>query len=282
MDKRINCVIQSFGKSQQLRCTITSLLKYSRQHVDKIYLIEEAITPFNDKDCKWVVDCFPDINIEYYKQKTYLNPYTVPCSKVPYELIRYQYAIDKDTNKYIFICHNDVLFTGDIVGNMLREIDNYERNNPNNILAGIGEIGQCHNCPAFDICKGGSNWNNWNPSWEDIYNLKLPHIRTRRDNLHPTIPKLVPECRLNEFACIINREIEINNTDNLFGQFSEDSGVNWFRAMHLKGYKFIDYRKDFHHAYWAGIGGFQTQQKEDLYKQSEENAKQWLHSMKLL
>lgn len=275
MGKRINCVIQSFGKSEQLRCTIASLLKYSKQHIGKIYIIEESVTPFNDKDCKWVLDYFNDIEIEYHKQKYYINPYTVHCSHVPYELIRYQYAIDKDTNKYIFICHNDVLFTGDIIGNMLCEIDNYELNNPNSILAGIGEVGQCHNCPAFNICGGGQHWNDWNPSWKDIHNLKLPHIRTRKDNLHPTVPKLVPECRLNEFACIINREIKVDKKEDLFGQFSEDSGVNWFRAMHLKGYKFKDYRKDFHHAYWANMGGFQVQQKEQVYIDSEQKAKQY-------
>lgn len=271
---KINCVIQSFGKSEQLRCTIASLLKHSKQHVGKIYLIEEAITPFNDKDCSWVPEYF-DIEIDYYKQKSYINPYTVNCTHVPYSLVRHQRAIDIDDNKYIFICHNDVLFTGDIIGDMLQKIENYEKNNPNNILAGIGQIGQCHNCPAFSICGGGEHWNKWNPSWEDIHNLKLPHIRTRKDNLHPRIPKLVPECRLNEFACIINREIKIEDNRNLFGQFSEDSGVNWFRYMYEQGYKFIDYRKNYHHGYWADNAGYPTQLNEDKYKVAEQKAKEY-------
>ena len=276
MDKKVDVIVQSYGKSEQLRCTLESLYTHSSQWIDKIYLIEEKERPFNDKDCKWVTEYFE--NIEYHKPKNYINPYTVPCSNVPYDLIRHQWGIDKSDKKYVFICHNDVLFTGDIIGNMINEIINFENNNPNEILAGIGSIGQCHNCPALDICGGGEKWNKWEPTWEDINNLKLPHIRTRKDNLHKTIPKLMPECRLNEFACIINKEITIEDTNNLFGQFSEDSGVNWFRFMYEKGYKFIDYRKDFHHGYWSpkmGGSGFQTQQNKEAYFEAEEAAKKY-------
>mgnify|MGYP007068820546 CR=1 FL=1 len=42
-----------------------------------------------------------------------------------------------------------------------------------------------------------------------------------------------------------------------------------------KGYKFKDYRKDFIHAYWAKVGGHEVEQKEKLYWESEQIAKEY-------
>lgn len=262
-EKSVDVVIQTFGKPWQLLCTIESLLTHSEKWIDKIYLIEEAKHPFGDN-----IDLIfeYDLPIIHKKNKEWVNIYGIKAEDVPVQNIRHQWGIEQSDKKHVFICHNDVLFTGDVVGEMLEEIGD---------CVGIGEIGQSWNCPAFKLCGGGCNWNNWNPTWEEVRSLPLPHIRTRLDNLDKDVPKLMPECRLNEFYCLIDREACIKEGRPYFGEFTEDSGVAWFRAMYKKGYKFKDYRRNAIHAYWANIGGHEVEQKEKLYWDAEEKAKEY-------
>jgi hypothetical protein len=63
-----------------------------------------------------------------------------------------------------------------------------------------------------------------------------------------------------------------------FGEFYHDSGTEWFRAMHLKGYRFKDYRKGFAHMYWATAAGHVVERDYNLYKSAEENAKYFYES----
>jgi hypothetical protein len=46
--------------------------------------------------------------------------------------------------------------------------------------------------------------------------------------------------------------------------------------MYLKGYKFIDYRKNYTHSFWSELpSGYQTQLNSTLYINSELNAKKY-------
>ena len=55
-----------------------------------------------------------------------------------------------------------------------------------------------------------------------------------------------------------------------------DAGVPWFRSLHLKGYKFVDYRKNFTHSFWSELSsGYQTVQNKNYYVKSEETAKKY-------
>jgi hypothetical protein len=90
-------------------------------------------------------------------------------------------------------------------------------------------------------------------------------------------PKPLPECRMNEWSCLINREIVMKECKplgdvSLFGEYGLDLGTKWFREMYLKGYKFIDYRKNFIHCFWSDSSGYDTQRNIDKYKKSELNA----------
>ena len=262
--EKVDVVIQTYGKQWQLLCTLNSLFKYSEKWIDKVYLIEEFKHPFNDTIDEIFKHNFPII---HKKNNRFVNIYQTKSKNVPVDLIRHQWGIEQSDKKYVFICHNDVLFTEDIIGNMLNEIGT---------CVGIGEIGQCWNCPAKaqGLCSG-EKFYDWNPTFEDLKQLRLPHIRTRLDNLDKDIPKLLPECRLNEFACLIDKEVCIKEGRPYFGEFDDDSGTEWFKSMYKKGYKFKDYRKDFIHAYWANLGGHETEQHEKLYYNAEKIAKQF-------
>lgn len=260
----VDVIIQAYGKPWQTLSTLKSLQKHSGHLIDKIYFQEEAKHPFNDK-VDWILDYFD--NIVHYKPDKFVNIYGLHRDKVPKENVRHQWGIENSDKKYVFVTHNDVLYTGDIIQEMLNEIGD---------CVGIGEIGQCWNCPAKTLCGGGETWNDWNPIYEDITKLKLPHIRTRLADIDKDDPKLMPECRLNEFACLIDREVCIKENRPYFGEFNHDSGTEWFKTMYKKGYKFKDYRhRNYIHAYYANIGGHETEQHEKLYWEAEKNAQEY-------
>lgn len=272
MENKIDVCINVYGKPWQTLCTLKSLIKHSGQHIDKIFFIKEKKQPY-DESIEWICEYFDNIII--YEPESYVflhfNYVNNPNFKV--SDVRYQYGIENSDKKFIFITHNDVLYTDDIIGEMLEKIGT---------SVGIGEIGQCWNCPANTkgLCSG-DKFDSWNPSYTEVISLGLPHVRTNVQNVDEFNPKPLPECRLNEWACLINREISNKETypngdTPPFGSVGLDVGTLWFKSMYLKGYKFIDYRKNYIHSYWSELGnGYQTQLKHDKYILSEENAKQY-------
>jgi hypothetical protein len=272
MNNKVDVCINVFGKPWQTLCTLKTLMKHSGDKIDKIYLIKESNQPY-EEDLDWIFEYFDNLIIHIPKNYIFTKFNTNYLDESDRHTVRYQYGIEKSDKKFIFITHNDVLYTGDIIGDMLDKIGD---------SIGIGEMGQCWNCPAFSegLCSG-SKFYEWNPTIDEVLSLKLPHIRTGLHNIDRNNPKPMPECRLNEWACLINREISNketypNGNTPLFGVYGIDMGDLWFKSLHLKNYKFVDYRKNFIHSYWSELGnGYQTQLKKDLYDKSEENAKKY-------
>lgn len=265
---KVDVIINVYGKPWQTLCTLKSLMTHSGRHIDKIFYIKEK-NLLNNEDTDWILKYFN--NIKKYVPNRYVFRVCDLNHNVESERlqVRYQYGFEKSNKKFVFITHNDVLYTGDIIGDMLSNIGN---------AVGIGQIGQCWNCPAKNVC-GSEKFYEWSPSYDDILNMKLPHKRTRIEMISKDNPKPLPECRLNEWACLINKEISNKETypngdTPLFGQYGLDLGTLWFRSLHLKNYKFINYYKNFIHSYWSeSSSGYVTQRNNILYSKSEENAK---------
>jgi len=269
---KVDVIINVFGKPWQTLATLKTLLKHSGQHIDKIFMIKE-VKQLNDENIDFIFKHIP--NLEVFTPRDYI--FTIHNLDYKNENqrfnVRYQYGIERSDKKFVFITHNDVFYSGDIIGHMLDVIGD---------CVGVGEIGQCWNCPAkaAGVCSGDKFYE-WNPTYDDILKLKVPHIRTSLGNINKNNPKPMPECRLNEFACLLNREIIINECQPngpcpLFGQHGMDSGDLWFRYMHFKGYKFVDNRKYYDHGYWATDAGMATQRNYELYKKAEIVAKNYL------
>jgi len=204
---------------------------------------------------------------------------------------RYQYGIETSDKKWIFLMHNDILFTGDIIKNMIDKIG---------YSAGIGLIGQCWNCSGFKsgMCDGERH-DKVNYSYDEVVDMmnKFPPVRYHfYQYVNKEKPMPLPECRLNEFACIINREATMkecmpNGNIPLFGAYDQlDCGVIWFRKMIDAGYKFVNYdiNKDSDHGYFSKIearnyngdksffvSGYPTQLHEESYWKAEELAMQY-------
>lgn len=268
---KIDVIINVFGKPWQTICTLKSLLKHSGKHIDKIYLIKELKQPYGE-NIDFISDYFS--NLEIYTPKKYsFTSFNLDHNNQDQRfIVRYQYGIENSNKKFVFVTHNDVLYTDDIIGDMLNLIGD---------SVGIGEIGQCWNCPAKEagLCSG-EKFYEWNPSYDDILKLSLPHVRTRLEMINRNQPKPLPECRLNEWASLLNREIIMkeskpNGSVSLFGQYGLDLGTSWFREMHLKGYKFVDYRKNYSHGFWTKTSGYFAQLNQNVYNDGEVNAKKY-------
>jgi len=266
--EKVDVIINVYGKPWQTLCSLKSLMKYSGKHIDKIYFIEEKEQPYND-DVKWILKEFDNIihytpiDYNFITNKTNCGDLNIADNRYKF---RYQYGIENSNKKHVFILHNDILFTGDILGEMLGQIDNN---------VGIGLIGQCWNCSANQLCDR-NNIDNYNPTYKEFvqtYN-NFYHGRDFLSLVNKEQPMPLPECRLNEFACLINRKMSLQS-DEFFGCFSLDLGDLWFRDMILKGYKFKNYDIDkiSIHGYFANSNGYSNQLDNQKYIESELVAK---------
>jgi hypothetical protein len=281
MNKKVDVIINVYGKPYQTLVTLKSLMAHSSSHVDKIYLIEEANQP-HPIDIKMIMNEFD--NIIHYKphyfnfvKKHKPNKF----SEQKYRLsLRYQFGIEKSDKKFVFITHNDVVYNGDIIGLLLQNIDKH---------VGVGELGQCWNCPMHkaSLCSP-SQFNDFDYALEEIENAYLKFPPDRNLPIDKVQPFPLPECRLNEWFCLINNEINTKETAigcsiPPFGTHinGTDTAVEWFRQMYLKGYSFknMDLTNYATHAYFSKNGnGHSSLFSTDKYKMEELEAKKYLEN----
>ena len=238
---KVDVVINVFGKPYQTAVTLFSLLEHSSQHIDKIYFIEEREQPHGDS-VNHIIPWFGK-RLIYYKPSLYLGliGYKEHVGNENYRLsLRYQYGWERTDKDYLFITHNDCLYKDDVIGKMLELIQP-------ELVAGVGSIGQCWNCPAFYAKKcHGNHYEQFKPTYSETVQLikNFPSPRTKIEQIDPRNPMPFPECRLNEFACLIHigrvRHLVMPHGKILpFGIMGVDIGVDWFRSLVLAGYRFI-------------------------------------------
>lgn len=282
--EKVDVIINVYGKPWQTLCTLKSLIKYNGEHIDKIYFIEEKEQPYND-NVKFILEYFDNI-IHYIPEKYQFLPRIHQTDDLSVKEnrynFRYQYGIENSDKKYVFITHNDVLYTGNIVWDMLNEIDGY---------AGIGSIGQCWNCPCKSANEcNGDKFHVYNPTYEHVIELCEMYKPARGDQFISMISKdklkPLPECRLNEFSCLINREISVDNcipirNINFFGDYSGiDIASAWFKGLIEAGFKFKNYNIDKNsiHSFYSKTNGYSTQLDNVKYKNSENFAKEYYYN----
>ena len=269
----VDVIISVYGKPYHTLCTLKSLLEQSGEHIDKIYLIEEKQQPYGDS-IKFIYQYFGDRLVTYIP-----NEYKLQYDKTPTDkfAIRYQYGFENSDKKYVFITHNDVLYTKDIVSDMLSGIGE---------SVGIGLIGMCWNCPAYLLHEcDNTRVQDYKPTYEEVLRLNSINTGSNRtlSHLDKEHPYPLPECRLNEFACLVNKEItnmECENGTPYFGlNAGADTACGWFKSLFLKGYKFKQYdiSQSCHHGYWANTAGHPISLNETKYKEAELNAKNYFN-----
>lgn len=294
--QKIDVCINVYGKPYQTLVTLKSLLKYSSKWIDKIFFIEESNQP-DDYDFNIISNNLNYDDLIRYKPKHWLgwshsgrlleDILTNDIDKL--YSIRYEYGLRNTDKKYLLTIHNDVLFTGDLIGHYLNNIDDD--------YFGIGEIGQCWNCPMLKInaCNGNlleDNINNGKYSYKDILNIFENNKPGRPQSIgfiDKTKPFPLPECRLNEWYAMINVDTYINNVipkgnARLFGGYFSggmDIGDVWFRDMVLLGKRFknINSSEYARHAYFSENGnGHEADMNNLLYEKHEMYAKEFFQN----
>ena len=176
--------------------------------------------------------------------------------------------------------HNDVFYTGDLIAELLRRMQEAP-------YAGAGLIGMCWYCPAATagMCD---------PSRQE--ELRLSYLQAvwlcLRVKSHRSRPRLIdrqfpmplPECRLNEFACLLDvdaclRETVPSGGSPLFGSNDGgvDTGMGWFHSMVNKRYRFanVDIWDYCHHGH--GSDGHGDLFDERRFETKERSAAAALH-----
>ena len=295
--EKVDVAINVYGKPYQTLVTLFSLLKHNADHIDKIYFVEEAEQPHGDS-VAFVPPLLGDRVI--YHHSPLSVGYTCKDARrlrdADFRLaIRYQYAWENTDKNYLYVCHNDCLFTGNILSPMLEKIQDTR-------VAGVGLVGQCWNCPAFTagVCDSYRHAT-YRPSYEEAVAVirKHPSPRTSVEMLDKMSPMPFPECRLNEFSCLVSvgrlRDVVFPHGkvlpfgysglspefrpdgEHLGGTMTMDIGTNWFRGLMLLGYKFIHFWEHTQHG-WAneGHGGYHMDLFQDRYHRVEAIAKKYL------
>lgn len=280
--KTVDVVINVYGKPLQTAVTLLSLMKFSGERINKIYFIEEPKQPRNT-DFKFIRELLGDKLIAFTPKHWLWVDQTdfSRLSDADYRRsIRYQFAWEESTADYLYFTHNDVLYENDIVGALLDNIGDH---------VGIGDIGQCWNCPAFsaDLCNSHKYFE-YRPDFAELIAIheKYPTRRNvdYKKFLDPDKPWTLPECRLNEWVALVNLKIAKPETAPFgdaapFGAMVLDTGTEWFKQMSLKNYKFIHYdvARIAKHAWATGTAdGHSALSDKNLYERSEAEAREKL------
>jgi hypothetical protein len=279
----VDVAINAYGKPYQTAVTLYTLLKHSGQWIDKIYFIEEKKQPEPPK-YGFLLDHLGS-KVVYYRPNFWFwvnKVYSfLQYFKQYRHSIRYQYAWEKTDKDYLLVLHNDVYFTGDLVGQYLDGIKDH---------TAIGKIGQCWNCPAHTakLCDGDS-YTQYKPDYETLMKLsaEFPGSRSHmyEANVDKDQPWPLPECRVNEYVAMINMAkarpatIPVGKATP-FGTLNKlDIGVEWFSELNNAGHTFANFNYDPYAIHsWVSLrnAGHDAMFNQDLYKHEENVARQVL------
>ncbi len=285
----VDVIVNVYGKPYQTAVSLWSLIKFSEKHIGKIYVILEKKQPegFDETLLRKLLVGLP---VEIYtppfffgwwegRRKGLINQILL-WFKSYRNSIRYQYAWEKSKSPFLFLMHNDMLIFDDLIGHYLSKIGPH---------AGIGQIGQCWNCPAFGMhCDGDRYWD-YRPTPQEVVDLyeSRPEGRAIVHGLVGLDQKSwpMPECRLNEHAALIQMSIAKPATSphghvqpiGIKNQL--DLGIRWFHDMSLAGYRMVNesYEPYAKHAWTNGTDcGHASLFDQNQYAREEEIAKQEL------
>jgi hypothetical protein len=278
---KVDVAICIYGKPFHTALTIASLLHHSGQHIGRIFLQREASQP-HGVDIAPLMKTFADTRFVHVEPRHHLGiafSSGADFADVDYRRsIRYQQAWEDSEQDFIFLSHNDCNYLDDVIGGMLLRL-------APGPYTGVGLIGQCWNCPAnhAQICSH-DKFGSVDLSYEQAITIvrDYPGPRTIERGIEPDYPTLFPECRLNEFACLIDLKKARPDTHPSgsappFATLYTDTGTEWFRHMVRKGHRFLNWYEGVVHAPFSdNANGFAADRDADIYRTSEARAASYL------
>jgi hypothetical protein len=260
---KVDVIINVYGKPLQTALSLLTLMEHSGKWIDKIYYQEEPELPpfevglpadnFISIYGKRVREYFADRLVPFVPRHfnfTLRSNQTRLVRDKEYRLsMRYQHGFENSDKDFVFLAHNDIQVTGDVVGSMLKHIDGH---------AGIGVIGTCEICPAGNLGKcDRTAYSEYRPDYSELKTLYEkfeghPRYLRRYDFFNADFrqrPWPLPECRLCEWACLVNLKMTRPLTmpfgrGTPIGTYPSGGGSNldigaaWFRDMNAMGLRF--------------------------------------------
>ncbi len=293
--------VNIFAKPYQTSLSILSLLKMCRQHIRCLWLqFEPAGSRF---------DNISPYTIAWYLKETGLVPMRIFQPEIWFDCrvaersrlsedayrfgLRFEYALEQSDARFLYLMHNDVFILKDVLGAMLQAIGD---------AFAIGPLGQCWNCPASSETVTRSvlqrapctptTYMSFRPGFTELAALYARadtlnlFRRSYTDGLDPHFlqqPWPLPECRVNEWSCLVNLEktraytipfgeaLPIGAYEQC-GSHTLDIGVSWFRSMHTHGLRAAHFSTDGWLRHFIGTGN----KSQFRYTQGEERAKKLL------
>jgi hypothetical protein len=233
---RVDVVINVFGKPAQTAVTLLSLLEHSGDRIDRVWIIEERRQPFDARFDG--LKAYLGDRAVLYRPPFWLGARSLG-SRWLYRLgplrrsVRYQAAWEGSRQRFLYITHNDVLYKDDIIGAMLDRIGD---------SLAIGPVGQCWNCSAnhAGLCSS-ERFYEYRPDRTEWLRLstRFPGARAERyaDVVDSKKPWPLPECRLNEWAALIDLDrarpvtMPHGHAVPVGAGFGLDTGTQWFHDV---------------------------------------------------
>ena len=279
--KKVDVAIQIHGKPYQSAVALLSLARHCERWISTIFIGIDRRQPERFDLAALLKDI--RLPIRWHRPLFWLGIDQLQPSWLlrfpPYRRsIRYQLAWETTRQPFLFVSHNDMLYRGDLIGAYLDQIGG---------AIAIGQVGQCWNCEASyaGVCSP-DRFRELRPSQTEYVQLLAETRPGPRRNRYPDLSGLdpvwpLPECRLNEFAALINLDMARPLSYPLgpvlpFGAPLElDVGSHWFRHMWTLGHEIrhFDFNSLATHG-WAmdGYGGAVSASELELYQKTEQIA----------
>ncbi len=256
----VDVALQVFAKPYQTALCLLSLMRHCEPWIGTIFFIIESAKPkYDTVTVTALTDLVPKMRTVF--MKNWLGVGSVDTARLREAAyrrsVRYQYAWEKASSDFLLVIHNDASFCGDVIAPMLENMGDH---------IALGELGQCWNCPAarphiveaLGVNSGSpcrrEQYTDFSLTFQDLdamYRLS----RTRGEHIRNFLkapwadelrkhPWPLPECRVNEWCCMINMRLARGATMPLgmarpFGAYASltDLGVSWFRDVHRQGFR---------------------------------------------
>ncbi len=203
---QVDIAINVYGKPFQTAVTLLSLLEHSGGHIGRIHITLEKRQPFGAGFGALIRMLGDRATIHHpsfwFGVRPQRSKWLMQWGRYRRSL-RYQHAWEASDKPFLFITHNDVLYSGDIIGAMLQRA-------PGNIA--VGPVGQCWNCPAAfaGICSSEQHAT-IRPTYAQWQQLVHHHPGPRATHydrvVDPAKPWPLPECRVNEWSLLVDLRV---------------------------------------------------------------------------
>ena len=273
---KVDVAIQSYKKPESLIYTLLTLKKHCGELIDTVYVQDDCSDDgtaecYSDPRFLELMDSIK-IKVKVNSRPCWIHYFEKEMVKKPHncfwycmnkivgrkpllierEDVRYQWALDSTDKDYLFVLHDDVMVTGNIIGKLLEAMGEN--------VAIAGDLGQCWRCPYSDHCSPEAICSGERPSnkWPVTYCAATLSILNKYK-----FEKRA--CRINEWCCMLDVTTAKKLADQAiyFGSYEDlgDIGAYYFDEIVKRGYSFADplagtdERDSYYIHQWVGFTG---------------------------